>query len=145
MEDQLVARIVDLLESERICNVATCVDDRPLNSAVEYVNAGTMLYFVSFPGTLKIANIKINPQVALTINASELRPGEIRGLQIFGRARILPADETDPIKTLFLDRNLLEPATHWSLENTILVEVAPLQIDYLDYSKGIGHKEIWTP
>ena len=145
MEDQLKAKIIDLLESERICNVATCVDDRPLNSAVEYVNAGTMLYFVSLPGTQKMANIKINPQVAITINASELRPGEIRGLQIFGKARVLSADEVDPIKTLFLDRNLLEPATHWSLANTVLAEVASLQIDYLDYSKGIGHKEIWTP
>ena len=145
MASELEARIIELLESQRICAVATCADDRPLNSAVEYVNDGLTLYFVSFPDTQKVRNITANPEVAIAVSDTGLRPEEIRGLQYFGKARCLAGSEVDRARTIFLDRNLLDPATHWSRKRAVFVEVAPRRIDLIDYSKGIGHKETWTP
>ena len=144
MANELETKIVELLESQRVCNVATCAGDRPLNSAVEYVNDGTTLYFVSLPDTQKLRNIKANPEVAIALSDPGLRPEEIRGLQFFGRARCLSGDEVDQARTLFLDRNILDPATHWSRSRVVFVEVVPHRIDLIDYSKGIGNKETWS-
>jgi len=48
-------------------------------------------------------------------------------------------------RALFLDRNLLDPATHWALKRSAIVEVVPNRIEYIDYGERLGHKEAWTP
>lgn len=145
MTEALKNAIIELLNQQRICNVATCADGIPHNAAMEYVNEGTTLYFLSFPGTRKLQNIGNEARVAITVNAAGLLPREVRGVQYHGTARLVEdADAIEHVRTLFLDRNLLDPATHWSLKRMVCIQVTPQQIVHLDYSKGVGHTETWS-
>lgn len=146
MYGDLERQIVEFLSQQRIASVATCADGQVHNAAVEYVNDGATLYFVSFPDTRKLHNIVGNPEVAIDIHASRLRPDQIRGVQYFGKARVLQEETAvEHARTLFFGRNLLDPATHWALERSVIVQVVPSRIEYVDYRERLGHKETWIP
>ena len=55
------------LSSHNVLHLATCRDNEPRCTALEYFNSGLTVYVFSEGGG-KIANLKANPQVSYTIN-----------------------------------------------------------------------------
>ena len=145
MSKDLKTRIESYLESHSICTVATVDGDKPHASAVEYVNAGTTLYFMTFPKSHKTQNMRANPAVAITVNESVLDMRGTQGIQYYGKAMIVEdADVAEKARKMFLHKFILFGLIGWDLKKALFVEVTPERIDFIDYKKKFGHKDILT-
>jgi uncharacterized protein YhbP (UPF0306 family) len=144
--NDLERRIIDFLRHQHLANLATVEGRRPNVSAVEFVNDGLTLFFVSIPKTQKVVNLADNPAVALAVNSAGRSRDEVVGVQYYGRAAPL-TDETaiERVKTLFFDKYLFEEAAHWFGSRMLFYEVTPERVDLVDYSKGFGHKDSYIP
>ncbi len=79
--------IVDLLEEQSLCVIATCSDNLPRASTVEYFPITTVLYILT-EGGVKVENIIRNPNVSIAIHAPFAGWQTVRGIQITGTAEI---------------------------------------------------------
>lgn len=146
ISDNLEARILSFLQGQHLANLATIEGRRPNVSAVEFVNDGLTLFFVSIPKTQKVVNLAENPAVALAVNSLGRRRDEVMGVQYYGRARPLKDDDSiQHIKSLFFDKYLFEDASHWFGSRVLFYEVTPERVDLVDYSRGFGHKDTLIP
>jgi general stress protein 26 len=140
--NDLEQRILDFLRERPIANLATVEGQRPNVSAVEFVNDGLTLYFVSIPKTQKVVNLAENPAVALAVNGADRGRDEVMGVQYYGRARAVTDEAViESIKTRFFDKYFYEDAAHWFGSRVLFYEVTPERVDLVDYSRGFGHKD----
>jgi uncharacterized pyridoxamine 5'-phosphate oxidase family protein len=83
--------VLRLLREKTVMHLATCSDNKPRSSIMEYGMVGDSLIFATFPGTIKDWNMKRNPRVSLTVGgtptyvaidgtAVDAGPAEIEGL-----------------------------------------------------------------
>ncbi len=79
--NDLEHRILSFLKGRHLANLATVEGQRPNVSAVEFVNDGLTLFFVSIPKTQKVINLAANPAVALAVNSTERSRDEVMGVQ----------------------------------------------------------------
>lgn len=81
-------RIVKFLQANNICVLATCKDDVPRATPIEYYADGTTLYVVADPGT-KVVNLKANPRISVGISSVSYTDWtdwpRVAGAQITGR------------------------------------------------------------
>jgi len=64
--EELEKRIAAFLQSGNICVLATCGENAPRATPIEYYSKGTTVYVLADPGT-KILNLKANPQISVGI------------------------------------------------------------------------------
>lgn len=146
MPTELETKIKHYLEAHTMSSVATidAENNRPHASAVEYVNDGLNLYFISIPNTCKTKNIEANPAVAITINESYLDMRGTQGIQYFGTAKKIENEEKHKkITEMFLDKFIVFRMIKWDFSKAWFYEVTPQRIDFIDYRKRFGNKEIW--
>lgn len=142
MTGDLKKQIIEYMELHSICTVATVKDDQPYADAVEYVNDGTTLYFISFPKSQKTANIRANSRVAITINESVLDMRGTQGIQYSGEAKLIEdKDFALKISKMFLKKFTIFKLISWDLSKALFVKVTPKRIDFINYRKKFGHKE----
>jgi hypothetical protein len=79
--------IDDLLKEQSLCAIATCSDNVPRASTVEYFPIATTIYILT-EGGMKIENIIHNPNVSIAIHAPFAGWKTVRGIQITGIAEI---------------------------------------------------------
>lgn len=143
MSEELKQKIIAYLESHSIATVATVgAEGKPNASAVEYVNDGFTLYFMSMPKSRKTGDIKRNPAVALTINESVLDMRGTQGIQYEGMAK--PVEDEEKVKKcaeMFYEKFVVFRLLKWDLTKALFMEVTPDRIDFIDYRKKFGHKE----
>ncbi|RMF96873.1 MAG: pyridoxamine 5'-phosphate oxidase family protein [Candidatus Schekmanbacteria bacterium] len=88
--EEVEKEIVDYLASNNVLHLATCSNNIPRSTPLEYHSEGMNLYVISEGGG-KFANLKVNPKVSVSI-ASEYKPLEdffgARGVQIWGEAQV---------------------------------------------------------
>lgn len=142
----LETAIARYLDTHSICTIATMEGARPNASTVEFVSEGLRLFFVAIAGTAKVANLRKNPSVALTVNESFLDMRGTRGIQYYGKARLVEEPEViERIRCLFFDKFVVYRLIHWQSEKSLFYEIHPERIDYIDYRVKFGHKEVWKP
>ena len=143
MSEELKKKITEYLEYHSIATVATVsAEGKPNASAVEYVNDGFTLYFMSMPKSRKTQDIKKNPVVALTINESVLDMRGTQGIQYEGKAK--PVEDGEQVKKcaeMFYEKFVIFRLLKWDLTKALFMEVTPARIDFIDYRKKFGHKE----
>ena len=87
--------IYKLLENERLCFLATCFDDKPHLSLMNftYLTEEDVIVLSSRLDTTKVANIMKNPEVAIML--CDLGDGDTAHLSctLYGRASILNSSE----------------------------------------------------
>jgi len=150
-EENFLQVITDYLSGHNVLHLATCKDNEPRSTALEYFNNG-LIVFIFSEGGGKIANLKANPQVSYTIN-DPYAPGEdffgAVGLQVWGAATVFKKNEnpalfnavrshartTEALKKQGLDK--LADAVNF---NVITIE--PAKFRYLNYRKGFRNV-IW--
>lgn len=147
MPTELEQKIIRYLEDHTMSTVATvdAENNRPHASAVEYVNDGLNIYFVSIPDTCKTKNMDANPSVALTINESYLDMRGTQGIQYYG----VVSKVTDPVRhaeiqEMFFSKYIMFRMIKWDFSRAWFYEVVPQRIDFIDYRKRFGNKEIWV-
>lgn len=80
--------IVDFIKSHNVCVLATCKDNIPRATSLEYVADGTTLYIHVGAGR-KTENAKANPLVSAGIHDPLHGWLTCKGIQITGQARLL--------------------------------------------------------
>jgi len=87
------------LAANNVLHLATCKDDIPRSTPLEYHSEGMNVYIISEGGG-KFANLKDNPKVSYSI-ASVYKPLEdffsARGLQVWGTAEVYTRDSNPSV------------------------------------------------
>jgi general stress protein 26 len=129
--DVLEQLVVAFLESEGMCVMATCRNDVPRASAVEFFPEGTTLYVMT-EGGVKIENLKENPRVSVAVHTSFLAWDRIKGVQITGTAEIGQSGSE-----IFLAGERVYASSKGEFDMKLpelmnVIKITPLKIEYLD-------------
>jgi general stress protein 26 len=125
--------ILDLLEGESVCVIATCHENIPRASTVEFFPLGTKLYILT-EGGKKVENISENPRVCIAIHAPFSGWNSVRGVQITGTAEIAGKGSREFQEGLeaYCNRRGLG---HCTLPASMtVIKVTPIRIEYVDTS-----------
>jgi general stress protein 26 len=87
-KEELKKRIIAFLESTNMCVLATCSDNIPRATPIEYQSKGLTIYFVGEPGT-KLGNIAKNPKVSIGVFLPYEGWDSAKGAQITGKAKLI--------------------------------------------------------
>ncbi|MCX8044228.1 MAG: pyridoxamine 5'-phosphate oxidase family protein [Desulfobacterota bacterium] len=137
--------VCDYLTNHNVLNLATCRDNEPRCTTLEYFNNGLIVYIFSEGGG-KILNIKQNPSVAYTINDPYYPEKDFFsavGLQVWGRAAIFKRfdDPTraEEIGKYFRGKEALQKqglAEMAEKVNYNIITIEPFRIRFLDIRRG---------
>ena len=87
---RLTKKVVELVEKERVCRVATVgADGVPHLVPVCHVMANGKIYFGSGDDGRKVKNLRDNPRVTVTVDVYSDHWGTLKGVMVQGRARLI--------------------------------------------------------
>ena len=87
--EELENHIEQLLGSTNMCVLATCNEDGPIASPIEYWAEGLEIYMLPDPGTPKLRAMQDDPRVCYAVHQQYHGWHSARGVQVFGRAEII--------------------------------------------------------
>jgi len=94
--DELEQHLADFIKSHNVCVLATASKDGvPLATPIWCNSKGTTLYMVADAGTTKLANIRANPRVSIGINDPRPSFQSVKGIQIWGEAKLITEDNPE--------------------------------------------------
>jgi general stress protein 26 len=86
-EKELEHLIINFMKTQGMCVLATCSDNVPRASAVEFFPDGTTIYILT-EGGRKVDNIAANKNVSVAIHTPFIGWDSIKGVQITGTAEL---------------------------------------------------------
>ncbi len=120
-----------------MCVLATCGDNVPRATPIEYHSKGLTIYFVGEPGT-KLQNIKKNPNVSIGIFLPYIGWESAKGAQITGKAMILLRENSVEFKEGLVAYQWEKTANELGIrtfpETVELIKVEPEKIEFIDMS-----------
>lgn len=132
---ELKSEINGFLKEHKIASLGTTINDVPRTSPVEYFVGDNMDVYITSAGGTKFQAIEHNPNVCMLVNTEFINHRQIKGVQIFGKAK--SSDE---------DKGLINEAKKYSPEPYLLedeslkvIKVHPESIVYLN-SIGDGNR-----
>jgi nitroimidazol reductase NimA-like FMN-containing flavoprotein (pyridoxamine 5'-phosphate oxidase superfamily) len=140
----LKKRIIQFLKEQNMCVLATCSNDVPRATPIEYHSKGTTIYFVGEPGT-KLKNMKDNPKVSIGIFHPYIGWDSAKGAQITGKAKIISRENSTEFKEGLEAYQWEKTAKELGLKafpetGVELVKVEPEKIEFIDMSlRKIGY------
>ena len=138
---ELEKLIIDFLRDQSLCVIATCSENIPRASTVEFFPAGTTIYILT-EGGKKIENIMQNPHVSIAIHAPFAGWQNLRGLQITGIAEI--GKKGSNIFEEGLDAYKIRRGSQSATlpDFMSVVKVNPSKMEYLDTTLGNKHFKV---
>lgn len=135
------ARIGALLRTTNVCVLATCLNDEPRATPIEYYADGLTLYIAASRGT-KLPNLEANPRVSVAISSTPYTDWtdwhEVRGLQVTATPELLRFAEQPDAYLAALEiydwrkyRRALGKADE-APRNTTIIKLTPRRIEYRD-------------
>jgi len=140
--DDLEKEIIEYINSHRLCTIALSRSNVPSAHTVYYINDGLELFFEADPITDKVKTIQVNPKIALTIDEDYDDFGRIKGIQLVGRAVMVPKDHEDELRHKHADRFPSAKDYGGVPDHHVWIKVVPEKIYFLDYEKEFGHRTI---
>jgi len=142
---------VSYIKDHNVLNLATCRDNIPRCTTLEYFNKGLTVYVLSEGGS-KILSIQKNPLVSYTIN-DPYEPAKdylsASGLQVWGTAAVFKKhddpDQAQDIMNYFRNsRAVAEQGLEMAVNsvNFNMITIEPKKIRYLDLRRGFRNV-IW--
>ncbi len=127
--------IIDFLKEQPLCVIATCSENMPRATTVEFFPVDTTIYILT-EGGKKIENIMQNPNVSIAIHAPFTGWQNVKGLQITGIAEIGKKGSSIFEEGLeaFKMRRVSQAATLPDFMSVI--KVKPSKMEYLDTTLG---------
>jgi PPOX class probable F420-dependent enzyme len=90
MSRRLTKKVAKLIAAERVCRVATAgADGQPHVVPVCPVVVGQKIYFGSGKDAGKVANLRANPRIALTVDVYSEDWSRLLGVMVQGTARLI--------------------------------------------------------
>lgn len=144
-EKEFEQAVIDYLNKHNVLHLATCRNNEPRSTPLEYFNNGLTVYIFSEGGG-KFANLKANPMVSYSIS-DPYDPLEdmlgARGLQVWGHAASFKKnDAPERFQTIYqFSRNAEALKKHGvdqmaAAVNFNVITIEPTRIRYLDMRKG---------
>jgi len=144
--------IIEYLNQHNVLHLATCKDNEPRCTPLEYFNNGLTVY-ISSEGGGKFANLKVNPKVSFSIS-DPYDPGEdffgAAGLQVWGIATTFKKNDDleryEAVRKFSRNRDglkkqgLEEAASRFNFN---IITIEPTKIRYLSLRKGFRNA-LWT-
>jgi len=128
---RLKKKVSKLIALERVCRVSTAgTDGKPHLVPVCHVVAGDKIYFGSGDDARKVANLRENPQIAVTVDLYSEDWSQLKGVMVNGTATLI---ERGPRFKQARDR-LYEKYPHYREEaalspsDSVIVEVTPTHV-----------------
>ena len=128
--DELKSNITNFLKEHKAGALATCINNIPRSSPVQYFLGESLNIYILSAGGDKFNSIAENPNVCLLVNTEYINYRKIKGVQIFGKA-----------VTSLHDSSLLEEAKKYAhdpylieneKDNLKAIKIVPYEIVYLD-------------
>jgi nitroimidazol reductase NimA-like FMN-containing flavoprotein (pyridoxamine 5'-phosphate oxidase superfamily) len=147
MDDLLRRKILDIIAEHRVMTVAKLrADGWPQATTVGYASDGLTLYFLCGLDSQKAANLARDNRVSITIDHDAPQVMEIAGLSMAGRAeRVTDTREAQRAIDLLISRYPEQRSLPFQMPKpaeVCIMQVAPVVISVLDYSKGFGHTDL---
>ena len=146
MTDETVEqKIMDYMGKTRFATLTTIgrKSGEPKSTIILYGNNRLDIYFNTGRATEKVKNIAANPVVAIAVHHDDPEAKELtdtRGLLISGRAEPLSDDDLSGVpEGVMMAYNMVN--SHYP-NASVVFKVAPKKMDFIDYSKGFGHRDI---
>jgi len=139
----LEKRIIQFLEGQNMCVLATCNNDIPRATPIEYHSKDMTMYFVGEPGK-KLKNMKNNPNVSIGIFLPYIGWDSAKGAQITGKAKIIPKKNAtefeEGLAAYQWEKTAKELGIKTFPETVELIKVEPEKIEFIDMSlKKMGY------
>ncbi len=146
---ELEEHVKQFLSENNMCVLATCYDNMPRATPIEYHCKGITLYFAGEPG-MKIKNLANNQNVSVGIYLPYTGWDSAKGAQITGKATILPRN-TEKFKEGLEDYQWEKTAKQFNLQDfpqqLSLMRIDPSKIELIDMSlskKGYSPRQVLT-
>ena len=147
---ELEDHIAQFLKTQNMCVLATCKDNIPRATPVEYYSHGTTLYVMPTEGQ-KMENIRHNRIVSVAVFAPYVNWLSVKGVQISGEATLL-TQESKEFKEALAVYKWEKSAKEIGISNIPktfkLLKIVPHAIEVLDISlkhKGYAPRQMWSP
>ena len=120
-------------------------DGRPHATTISFASDGMTLYAAIGIDSEKANNIRINPQVALTVNIPYADWTHIQGMSIEGHADILREPDEVRVAAALLLARFPQFATFMAdtqivpWPGTLYIRIRPRALSLLNYAEGFGH------
>ncbi|HTY90126.1 MAG TPA: pyridoxamine 5'-phosphate oxidase family protein [Methanocella sp.] len=143
-DKELERLIIDFMRTQGMCVLATCSNNVPRASAVEFFPDGTTLYILTEGGE-KVANITSNPRVSVAVHTQFTGWDSIKGIQITGTAEVGKAGSKifEEGAEAYRKRRGLKGVSIPDFMN--IIKIAPKKIEYLDTTlkaRGLGVRHV---
>lgn len=142
MSEDIKRKIIDYLSSHKYMALGTAgPDGNPSVHTMGYVAVGMTVYCISVKDTEKMRHIKANPNVSYVVDEHYDNPLDIKGVQIKGIAS-LPEEkaEIDQAVSLII-KKFPEFAATGPESIVVIFKVEPEEGWFIDYTKGVGHRD----
>ena len=93
-QDELKKKIAEFLADNKICTLATCLNNIPRSTPLRYRSKDLTIYVLT-EGGMKVKNIRENPSVSVSLYGDYSGFQSVKGLQIWGKAEIIEPKEGD--------------------------------------------------
>jgi general stress protein 26 len=150
-KEELEEHISEFLKTQNVCVLASCKDNVPRASPLEYYSLGTTLYVMPEEGQ-KMENIRENPLVSVGIFAPYTGWLSLKGVQITGEATIITREDAqefdDGLSVYQWQKSAKEIGLKELPESFRLLKITAQAIEVLDISlktKGYAPRQLWTP
>jgi PPOX class probable F420-dependent enzyme len=145
MDKETERFVLDLLAGHYILTLATNREDGwPQATTVGYVNDGLALYVMTFPQAQKVANIRRDPRVSLTVDREEPDWNRLKGLSMAATAEIVddPAEIQRAGGLMIAKFPQIKDMPQPDPADVTVLRITPKIISVLNYEKGFGHTEL---
>jgi len=148
---ELEKHIAAFLRTQNTCVLATCKDNIPRATPMEYYSKGVTLYMMPEDGQ-KMENIRENPYISIGVFAPYTGWLSVKGVQITGEATLI-TKEDDPkefdkgLKVYQWQKSAEEIGLHQLPASFRLLKIEAHAIELLDISlktKGYAPRQLWT-
>jgi PPOX class probable F420-dependent enzyme len=134
------------LQRHRVMTLATVrPDGYPQATIVAFASDGLTLFVAVDSSSQKVRNIRRNAKVSVAIGRDQRDWSRITGLSLAGQARVLrKADEVARAKSRLRARfpEMMGMGDSDDFKGWWFIEIVPVVISALDYTKGFGHTEL---
>ena len=128
--------VLDYLKRNKLMTLSTVSGNRPWSATVFFAyDEKGQIFFYSRPDTKHGRHISKNPYVSVVVNHDHGTPGHVKGMQIVGRAKLVP--EKDLKKNYSLYRKRFPWAEEFKNDHRLYI-IIPAEIHYVDH-KRFGH------
>ena len=146
-QQELKNYIITFLSNHNTCVLATCYDNIPRATPLEYRSKGITLYFVGEPG-IKLKNLATNPQVSVGIYMPYTGFDSAKGAQITGKAKIIPKgtkEFNESLEAYQWEKTAKEFHLQEFPQSLQMIRVDPLKVELADMSlkkKGFSPRQV---